>query len=96
MASILAFPRKFFAETPSMPTLTSPSAEEAAFNRPSFGLHLGNGKRTPFAPTAPSLEMTAQIGVAVAHMDSEIAHYSARLHLLRLLTQQHSTNTLTA
>jgi hypothetical protein len=93
VASILAFPRKFFAETPTLP---SPSAEEAAFNRPSFGLHLGSGKRTPFAPTAPSLEMTSQIGLAVAHIDREIAHYNARLRLVRLLIQQQSTTTLPA
>jgi hypothetical protein len=93
VASILAFPPKFFAETPIVPTLTSPSAEEAAFHRPSFGLHLGNGKRTPFAPTSPSLEMTSQVGLAVARVDRELAHYNTRLRLLRLLTQQHPATT---
>jgi hypothetical protein len=78
--NVLTFPRKFFAESPSAPARTSPSAEEAAFNRPRFGLNLGNG---PHAPIAPSLAFTSQITLAVSRVDREIAQLAARTGLHR-------------
>lgn len=107
-ADIIAFPSKLFAASHPAPRRPSQSAEEAAFNRPRFGLNLGNRSAdrpwaplsTPTLPTTQlppplpsigkfSIGLPAQIGFAVAHFDLEIAHYAARLHLLRLMTQQH-------
>ena len=90
MASILQFPNKLFAESPRTPQRTWPSAEEAAFNRPRFGLNLGGrcDDRPWEALSTPrlSIALPAQIGLAVAHIDAEISHLTTRARLHRLFT----------
>ena len=90
MASILQFPNKLFAESPRTPQRTSPSAEEAAFNRPRFGLNLGSryDDRLWEAISTPrlSIALPAQVDIAVARIDLEISHLTTRTRLLRLLT----------
>ena len=90
MASILQFPNKLFAESPRTPQRTSPSAEEAAFNRPRFGLNLGgcSGDRPWEVISTPrlSIALPAQIDIAVARIDLEISHLTTRARLHRLFT----------
>ena len=113
-ANVLAFPNAPLSQSPAAPQRASPSAEEAAFNRPRFGLLLGgrsldrsldplasqqmNQTLTPrpSRTLGRTLSLPAQVGIAVSHFDLEIAHYAARLRLLRDLRQQHSPTNLPA
>jgi len=104
-ATILAFPGKLFNTSHRTPLRPSPSAAEAAFIRPRVGLNLrsrsADGPCDPVSTphpsatepstTEPSVALAAQVDLAVAQVDREIAHYTARLRLLRLMIQKHSS-----
>ncbi len=89
MASILNFPGSLFAETPTVPARTTPSAEEAALNRPRRGLHLVNHL------TRPTVAPEASHGSfkVVAQLDLELARRSTGTRLRRMFSTSDYSDT---
>ncbi len=95
-------------ESPSAAEVAPASAEEAAFGRLGFRVHLGGRSLDrsldllasqqmecaltprPSRTLGRTLALPAQVSIAVSHFDLEIAHYAARLRLLRDLSQKYS------
>jgi hypothetical protein len=88
MASILHFPRTFFAESPQAPLRTSPSAEEAALNRPRPQPHLV----IPRARPASVLTFEHERCTTVARIDLTIARRSNQSRLRRLFSPSDYTD----
>lgn len=94
-ATIVAFPGKLFNASHPAPLPTSLSAREAAFSHPRLGLHpsgyYSDRPSESLSTPLPAVALPAQVDLAVAHVDREIAHYNARLRLLHLMTQKYGS-----
>lgn len=99
-ATIIAFPAKLLPRTSSTPLLPSQSAEEAAFDRSGFVVTLEvpaidrpwEALSTPQLSTPDrAVALPAQVDLAVAQVDREISHHAARLRLLHLMIDRHSS-----
>lgn len=63
-ANVIAFPAEPLPEAPRAPLPPSQSAEEAAFNRPRFGLHLGGRSADAPSVDAPTADAPSTDGPA--------------------------------
>jgi hypothetical protein len=79
--NILSFPRAFAPPSPRILL----SAKEAAFHRARPGLRMDDGARDSIRPIDPAQETIIQVRSAVTHIDRQIANYTTRDRLRRLL-----------
>ena len=89
--NVIPFPGKFFAESSRTSQRRSPSAEESALRRPRFGTRADRPWEALSTPNT-ALSLPAQIHLAVAHIDLEISHLTARARLHRLMSKALGTN----